>query len=143
MIKKTYTLVEMICYMSILAVLMNLAMLLFHDGIRICSSAIKDAEMNEEVLLLRGKWRNFVDSCEAKFIIREDGSLSSSGALAKHEGRKLILTRSDSERRLFLPEGTEFSFKIEKNGEDPENVILYISRGKNFKRRIVAVHGKK
>jgi hypothetical protein len=133
----------MLCYIAILAVVMNAIMLLFVDGSKICGDAIKDADMNREMFLMRKKWRNFVQKCGGNFELREDGSLASSANFAKAEGGKLIFF-ADGEKReySFFPSNMKFEFKIEKPELSAPYLVIEVSDGKNIKKRIVACYEK-
>lgn len=140
--KKNYTLIEMLCCIGILAVLMNAAMLLFVDGTRICRDAIKNAELNQDIILLRKKWRAFIKECPGDFKIR-DGILRSGGNSAKTENGKLILCGANGIKELVFPQNTGFEFRMEKFDSFLDCVVLTVSSDKNLKSRIVACYEKK
>lgn len=134
-----YTLVELLCVMTILAVLLSAVSLFFFDGSKICGETLRSADVNQEIALLRGKWRAFVKKCDGNFIVR-DGALVSGNASASFENGKLILKSGNGNTEAPLQEKIKALFSVEKNEGLADCIVLSITLPDGKQRRIVACH---
>ena len=139
--KKCFTLVEMLIVIAMLAVFMTAVMGFFHEGSKDCRTALKKADLNSDVIMLRKQWRTFISECTGNFEIRE-GVLRSGANFAKSEKGTLVLSANGKEKKFVFPENVSFNFITEKDDGLPDSVVVEIKSAEQHKIRIVACEKK-
>ncbi len=134
---RRYTLIEILCAMSILALLISMVGIFFFDGSRICREAITRADAGTELAILRGKWRNFIGRCHDDIVLK-DGILVSGNASASFANSKLTLSSENEKTEIPLPEKTRVLISVEKNEGLADCIVLSIAFPDGRQRRIVA-----
>lgn len=138
---KNFTLIELLVYIAVFATIMNMSVLFFFDGTKICGDAFKSSEISQNCFLVRKNWRGFVKKNQGNFKIEDGGIVSSSANFAKYESGRLTIC-SNGEKRIFVfPNGTICSFKIEEMEGLSPFAVLEINY-KKTKNRIVASYEK-
>lgn len=137
--RQAYTLVEVLCVMSLLTVLMNATMLFVFDGRRRCREAMLHIEINQRSILLRKPWRDFIASLPALPEIDVDGVLRSGEYHARLDGNTLVVTGDDGFGKFDIPSGIDLQFHIEEGLDGAHCAVLVIRAEKHgHQRRIVA-----
>ncbi len=132
-----YTLVEMLCVMTVLAAVAQIPIMLFLQGGRACRETTQRVELSQQSMLLRRPWREFVAACTGEFELGADGVLRAGAASASWNAGRLALTAADGTKREYaLPGKPEFS--LERPPGLAECVVVEIAAAKMPRRRIVA-----
>jgi len=109
-----FTLVEMMVVMAIMVTFISASSRLFSDGLQCSRRSLKQAEINQVILIIMERWQNILNNTspdEWKVINKKFHAEKIS---VYQDKRHLVFDNAGSISRFFLPSEVQCSFSVEK-----------------------------
>ena len=111
---KNYSLIEILCVITIGIIIMTLSMKFFNTGNRLCLDYARKAEASLAVNTLKKCWRTFVLERGNPVSVQNDKIVFESGNYAQIEKDRLLMFTENGRKYFTLPFGSSASFGEEK-----------------------------
>ncbi len=102
---KKFSLIELLVVISMIALLLTFIITFFNKGTKLCKKFSKKAYGNQQIMVLKNKWRKFIHNCDPGVLTTDKKRFIS--------GEKSVVT-TENHINFTVPEKTE-SYRLLKN----------------------------
>jgi hypothetical protein len=144
-----YTLIEYLIVAGMFLFLMTFMLMFFNKGTKLCRQFTSNAYNNQQILILKNRWRKFIHKQSKKDLFCKDhGKLfSAKNESVKIKDQYIIFSNKNKTSSYKLSKNMDITFKIEQNNDRPLaimniKIISPFPGGKDEIVRIVATPEK-
>ena len=138
LIKHYYCLAELLIYLVVLLFITGSFMKLFHSAVQYNRKAMRHAQTFQEIQLIHREWKRLVHQTnpQAWGLGKESFHAGKEYRVIMNEGKLSFLAPGSRVKQLRIHPGMTVSFKLEKDGAEPE------SRGSSPARAVLVLTWK-
>lgn len=125
--KRRFSLIEVLTVMAIAFASATAMITVCHDALLFVRRANQGTWANQQTVLFRDAWRQWVAQTDAASWQSDDASFASGSQKAYAEGGLLVLANETRTRRLALPKGATLRFAREQSPGLAPVAVLEIS----------------